>query len=284
MLGQDVELYLLYHGKPAPFEGDIKSEFGLDGVTGASKTCEVRTVPSQNPLEIVNSIHQVFKRKVSSHPKTLGYDWYAGSFRLQPLGGHIHFGLTKHDIDFGTANKIVGNYAGALSLAVEDRTEARNRRNPDGGHNYGFLNDLREKSYGFESRCFSSWVTSPAIAAAHLCLSKVVMYEVLNNKSFSPNERFNDKDFISANQDKVKKHFNEVWNEVTQMKLYPQYKEYINIFKFLIENNLTWHPKDMDVKVAWGLCSNQIPVVESKTSIKREIVNNPILKPANGIF
>ncbi len=252
LMGQDVELYLLYNGRPAPFEGDIKSEFGLDGVTGKDKICEIRTVPSLCPLEIVNSIHQVFQRKIKLHPRVLNYDWHAGSFKIHSLGGHIHFGCLAKDAPSKTANQIVANYAGALSLALEDPKEAVQRRN-NGDNQYGFLNDLREKPYGFESRCFSSWAVSPAVAAAHLCLAKTVMHEILNNKSFNPVERFTDEDFVNANISKVRKNFDAIWSEITSMQLYRQYKQYIDIFKFLIENKLTWFPKNMDVKVAWGL-------------------------------
>ncbi len=267
LIGQDAELYLLSHGQPAPFEGDIKSEFGLDGATGAARICEVRTPPSQCPIEIVNHIHQVFKRKIKTHPKTLSYDWHGGSFKIAPLGGHIHAGIDKKAIRPSLANKIVANYAGALSMAVEVKDEAYKRRNHE-DHNYGFLSDMRMQPWGWESRCFSSWLVSPAIAAAHLCLFKTVLNETLNNKSFSPNERFNDDDFFDVNQEKVRNHFDSIWSEITSMQLYPEYKQYIDIFKFLIENKLSWYPKNMDVKVAWGLNSGTFQTEPKKLELK----------------
>jgi len=276
---------LLNRGK-AVIEGDIKSEFGADGLTGANKISEIRTLPSECPFELVNRIHGVFKRKAKSHPKVLDYKWQAGSFCLHSLAGHIHFGVPKKIIPHETANKVIANYLGSLSLAIEDKEGAYNRRNADGDNAYGFLNDYREQPYGgFESRCLSSHLVSPLVCLAHFCLAKTVMFELLNNKSWSPTERFTDDHFIEADQNSVKKHFEDIWGEIANMTLYPQYKQYIDLFKWLIERNLTWFPRDengdlVDVKTAWGICGNIIPTEKPQLTLSDIWAKEPI----KGIF
>ena len=282
LIGSDPEFMMLRNGKAAPMTGQYNDPVGYDG-TGYHKICEVRVVPTECPLEMINSIRYSFLNKVKKYPQTLNYDWVAGSFKLQPIGGHLHGSTKKEDILPETANLIIGNYVGALSLAIEDKNEAVKRRNSEDGK-YGFLNDYRLQPWGWEARCFSSWLTTPAVALAHICLFKTVLYETLNNKSFSPNVRFSDDDFIFANISKIRNNFHAIWKEVSQMALYPQYKEYIDIFKFLIENKLTWEPIDktgrkLDMRETWGLADTTI------NSPKVKIPAKPIyLEDKNGIF
>lgn len=282
LLGQDSEFIMIHRGKCAPMIGKADDENGYDG-TGFHKISEVRSCPSECPLEIVNFIRHAFLRKSRKYPQVLNYAWKAGSYFLHPIGSHTHFGVKKDVIDHSTANKIISNYCGSLSLAIENPKEAYDRRNTGEGE-YGRASDFREQFHGgFESRVFSSFLSSPAIAAAHLCLVKTVMYELLNNSAWHPTERFVDKDFIEVRADKVQYHFEDLWKEISGMQLYHQYKEYIDIFKFLITNNLTWEQRNTDgtptcMKVAWGICSNipEQPKPE-KPPFKLQPVNgNPI--------
>ena len=263
LIGSDAELMLLYRGKAAPFEGNIKDFFGLDGATGYNRIAEIRVPATENPIEMANAIREVFRNKISKHPKTLNYDWRAGSFCLYGLGGHIHQGVSRKDVDYTFASRVIANYLGSISLLLEDSDGAYKRRNNnDGEHFYGHLTDVREKQYGFENRCFSSWLVSPAVATAHLCLAKVIMYELLNNSSFSPVERFTDSDFKKVNKEKILKHFDQIWKEISEMSLFKEYKEYLNLFPFLVKNNLSWFSRSesggiADLKLTWGLAGNE---------------------------
>ena len=86
------------------------------------------------------------------------------------IRGIRHFDMLKKDVNpsFGKSyhrklcRRIIPSCRGqskSIRTAVlgEDNNE---------NYVYGNLNDIREKSYGFESRCFSSWVSSPAIRHA----------------------------------------------------------------------------------------------------------------------
>ncbi len=280
-LGNDSEFIMIHRGKCAPMIGNANDETGYDG-TGFHKISEVRSYPSECPLEIVNFIRQAFVRKVKKYPQVLNYTWKAGSFFLHPIGSHFHFDVKKETISHELANRIVSDYCGGLSILLEDKQEAFDRRNCEEGE-YGRPSDFRfqEIHGGFESRVFSSALSSPAIMAAHLCLVKTVMYELLNNKKFEPNLKFTDNDFSEVKINKFKNNFDKIWSEISGMQLYSQYKEYIDIIKFLILNDRTWFSCDkkgviQDMRVTWGLTSNEIPAIQQPKLPK--YTGNPIFE------
>ena len=260
LMGVDAELVLYTpSGKIAPLHGGIGEPMGYDGHAAVNRISEVRTIPSGNPEELINSIRTAFVKKVQKHPIVLKYNWQAGSFKNYGIGAHLHHNVPSKVIDYQTLTLVIGNYVGALSLALEDKKEAISRRN----EGYGRLSDWRPQKWGMEVRCCSSFLTSPSVSIAHIALFKVVLYELLNNKSWSPKSRFSDLDFQTANQEKVRANFDSIWSEITQMGLYKKYKEYLDIFPFLINNSLTWFPKDADVKTAWGIADKTIPVSDT---------------------
>src|ERR1017187_1859540 len=155
-------------------DGDI---FGIDG-NGVS--FEVRPDPSLSPLEVTHNIRSIFVRQCLKNPKFMEYDWFAGSFQREyPLGGHIHFGIKENVINPKKAANILSQYVGAITVLIEEYDQGCRRRQDH--HGYGQIEDTRPKSYGFEYRTPASWITSPIVASAILCLAKVVMFEALNN-------------------------------------------------------------------------------------------------------
>jgi len=247
MLGTDPELLLSHGGQPAKFFGQAHGKFGLDG---NGRTCELRVDPSANPLELVSQIHTLFKDYAKKYPVSLKFNWDAGSFvHGFPIGGHVHFGVSKFNLDHATASEVISNYCGALSLCIEDTKEAKSRRQIK---EYGGYHDFRPQAHGFEHRSFSSWLTSPAVASAVLCLCKTVMFEMLNNKAFSPTQYFDANTFHKVEKQDIKKKFPYVWKEITEMQLYPRYKKHIDVIHFLITKDLSWYPKN-SLKEVWGL-------------------------------
>jgi hypothetical protein len=88
-----------------------------------------------------------------------------------PLGGHIHFGVKSHQLHPLLGAQYLSQYLGAIGLLVEKNSEAKQRR----GGDYGGFDDYREQDHGFEYRTLSSWLTSPYVASAFMCLAKTVM-------------------------------------------------------------------------------------------------------------
>lgn len=225
-------------------------KFGSDG---GGVAFEVRPSPSKDPLVIVNNILRIFTSFTKKEKKFLKFNWLAGSCQEDktdnlkcPIGGHIHFGVKDNIYDSCIH---LSNHVGAISLLIEDKKEALVRR---GDCEYGGSEDYRVQAFGFEYRTLSSWLTSPYIAAAILCLSKTVMFEVINNRSYNYDYCFGPSDFTRMDTFKIKEKFPKIWENITKMALYQKYKMYIDILYFLVTNNLTWYPR-MSMKEAWGL-------------------------------
>lgn len=225
---------------------NTQDPFGCDG---NGVTFEVRPGPSNDPLEVVGNIHDIFARKVHSSKEFLKFNWKAGSFYADcPLGGHIHFGIPNRKVPVETSASILDNYVGLITLLIEHKTQGIRRRD----EGYGRMGDVRHQDWGFEYRSCSSWLTSPYISAAILCLAKTVMYEVTNNSEFHPRQTVVAEDFRQMRIDHLRELFPPVWSDITKMELYQTYKPYIDLIYFLVNKKLTWFPK-VNMKEAWGL-------------------------------
>ena len=241
---------------------EADTEFGADG---NHKTLEVRPTPSMNPIQLVSNIHDIFVRQSLEQPELLKLNWKAGSYAGGvPLGGHVHFGLKRDQIDCGCACTFLDSYVGVISLLLEDH-EGGTRRRYDG---YGIpLGDakLRTQPWGFEYRVMSSWLSSPYVSAAILCLSKVVMYEAVNNPNFKWHKFACRNYFAEMKQDKVLEKFPKIWADIVKMKLYQEYKPYIDWIYFLVSNRLTWFPVN-SMRECWGVMNMQ-PCISNKISM-----------------
>lgn len=256
-LGCDPEFIILNEFGKIVSEADSYNnhEFSLDG---NGRIAELRVAPSSKPLELVNNIHGIFKRKIQRNKKFLNYNWVAGSFkRNEALGGHIHVGIRQHltpgDLsghpNYSDIVTIFDNYVGIVSVLLENKDEGANRRE-DG--DYGNAGNFRLQSHGFEYRVCASWLVTPYVSAAFFCLSKLITFEYLNNPNFDF-KRFDCEDIINyTDQNTARKQFPKIWNDIVKMKLYQAYKPYLDFIYFLVENKKSWYPRS-SLKESWGI-------------------------------
>jgi hypothetical protein len=249
-MGADPE-FVIYNkttGSLLESENEVNS-YSRFGADGNGITFEVRPLPSKNPLQVVSSIHNIFTGQVLASPKLFKHEWKAGSFYDGcPLGGHIHFGVGGDEISYATTASILDNYLGALTLLMEDYDEGLSRRS----EGYGFAGDYRTQDWGMEYRPCSSWLTSPYVSAAVLCLAKTIVFEVMNNPNFKPRHYTNRDVFEYMKTDYLQDHFPKAWEEITKMKLYQSFKPYIDIIYHIIKSKKCWYP-NTDMKTAWGI-------------------------------
>lgn len=271
-MGTDPE-FLLIHNKTvirASNHVTLDDKFGRDG---NGYTFEARPNPSMNPLVIIHEIRKIFVQKIIHDNKFAQYKWVAGSYvragdndpRDFPLGGHIHFGIKNNVITHEKACRILDNYVGLISVLLENKDDGFLRRNdPDYGE-YGVAGEFRAQTYGFEYRTPSSWIQSPYISTGIMCLGKAVMFEVLNNKRFTPLYKNYATEFKKMDVNKLRKDFPAVWESIKSMSLYKEYKPYLDLLYFLVHNGYSWTTK-RDMRQTWGLfdtkplLSNLIPV------------------------
>ena len=234
-------------------------EFGSDG---NHTTFEIRPAPSKDPVQVVNNIRDIFVRQVIRQTEFLEFKWVSGTWHSgYPFGGHVHFGIPKRCIGHEDAINFLDHYVGVVSLLMERKSHGLNRR----AKGYGHMGDYRLQRWGFEYRPMSSWVSSPYTSAAMLCLSKTIMYEVLNNSKFNWHKFAVADDFINMNQERVLQQFPAIWSDITKMHLYQAYKPYIDLIYFIVKHKLTWLPS-RPMKQCWGVVDMQ-PCVSNKIGI-----------------
>lgn len=271
-------------------------KLGHDG-GGYYKIFEFQPNYSLNPLDVVNNIRGIFLGKVRNNPEFLNYNFKAGSFAHEtPLGGHIHFSspdinLIDSVVNFTHASRILDNYVGAISVLLEDTHSGKKRRDwntedmgehggimPKNGKEvkYGCATNWRPQKWGFEYRSCSSWVMSPQISAAFLCLGKVVFHEFLNNPKFTFKEYDYSDDFLTMKKSVILNRFPSIWKDIQSMSLYKHFKPYIDFLYILISKNCNWENSRLGMKEQWGI----INCYKNNIIIKNNI---PLLKPKQQI-
>ncbi len=263
-IGADPEFSCEKDGKLVVAEEVITNEpdDGQFGCDGNGVTFEIRPSADISPIKLVNNIHKVFVSATMQNPDFLNYKWISRSFHLgYPLGGHVHFGIHDNQYDHATALLFLDDYVGSISLLLENKLEGIRRRQD----NYGRKSGYRTQSWGFEYRPMSSWLSSPAVSAGILCLSKMVMYECLNNPRFNFKCYTNETDFSNVDHDRLRSIFPKIWADIVNMELYQTYKPYVDVLYFLVLNKLTWYSKK-DMKETWAL-------VDFSKSLNKVIAN-----------
>lgn len=247
-----------------------RSEFGRDG---AGTPFEIRPKPETDPVKLVMNIREILSTASRLTPTLYQYDWLAGSYRKGcSIGGHIHFGIRSvtggNTSTYEVLTRILDDYLGIVTTLVESHEEGKLRR----ATGYGCPGQWREQPHGFEYRTPGSWLTSPYIATGILCLGKTVVNEVLGKTGFKFRHHattgelpsplgVSDKIRLSKMPDLIAV-FDSVWEDITKMELYKEYKQYLEVLRFLIVNKRTWYPS-VSMKEAWGISEISIPMPKS---------------------
>ncbi|MBO8158417.1 hypothetical protein [Thermosyntropha sp.] len=207
---------------------------------------EIRPKPSFSPLELTHNIKEalIAANKLAPHKNI---KWLAGS---QPAneystGGHIHFSNTELNFKLLRA---LDNYLGIIGFLLENPVPAAKRRKK-----YGFIGDVRKKEHGgFEYRTLGSWLISPQITLAILCLAKIVAskYPYLSMNYFCSIEA--QKAFYNGEQERLKIYFKYLWNDIKNTDIYFLYCEHLQIIPEMIEKNTNWDEK-IDIRKAWSI-------------------------------
>src|ERR1041384_1230782 len=225
---------------------------------------EIRSNPSICPLEVTKNTKLIMEQAITDNPDLLDFNWYAKSaIGGVVCGSHIHLGHSKKIVPIEHVIEVMDQLIGSISLLLEDRKQALKRRRynetPAGNVvHYGDKGNYRVICHDsldrYEYRTPSTFLSSMEIFRAFMCLSKVVVGQVLNNKSFRFNKYVNGDDFIDVNVNKIRKLFPHIWNDISGMYLFNEYKKYLEIIPYLVNHKLTSYPTDKcDIKSAWNL-------------------------------
>lgn len=131
-------------GRDLNSDGRLQRKIGADG---AGRQLELRPDASEDPADIIKEITNMFKSLSNLRVNCLGDN--------EPLGGHIHIGITQHNCPV----KILDNrkFANILDTFVGKHLHYLNgkARNSAG---YGKIGDIREQPWGFEYRVPASGI------------------------------------------------------------------------------------------------------------------------------
>ena len=253
-MGADPEfmLYNIKNGKMIP----ASQFFPRDGVVGcdALRTpnrqsrpiAELRPRPAISPHRLLANLEDAMHTAYRLAPYK-NIKWLAGSrpFQGYSIGGHLHFSnveMNNHIL------RALDSYLGLPVFLLENQATAVKRR-----LKYGFLADFRFKDYGgFEYRTLASWLVSPQIAAAVLCLAKVVAsnYFYLTRNCFSGIEA--QRAFYEGNQEYLRPMFNDVWSDIKKLDMYKTYQQELQIIPDMINSNTNWDERE-DIRISWGI-------------------------------
>ena len=231
--------------------GESFKECNCFGHDGGGIALEIRPDFSKDPLRVVSNIHRNLLQVVMKDPKFLSeYEWHAGSYvKGSPIGGHIHVGgIPTTTLKVVTACNWLDQFVGSTTVLLEKHEDGVFRRNAG----YGGKSDYRTNEHGFEYRTPSSWVTSPYIAAAVLCLAKATIHEAIKQKGSGCPDLVTAEQIRRMNTGPIRGNFPKIWEGITKMELYKEYQPQIDLIATLINNKRTWFPKT-SMKESWGM-------------------------------
>lgn len=277
-IGADPEFMIANskNGKMVPASEFFPREglFGCDNIRIPSRqqrpVAELRPKPDTSPTAVHNNIKQALELANKKVPYK-NIKWLAGSqpFSGFSIGGHIHFSnfpLNNQSL------RVLDNYLGLPVFLIENQATAVKRR-----IKYGRLGDYRMKEYGgFEYRTPGSWLISPEITMAVLCLAKIVSsnYQRLKRNFFINAEA--QRAFYSGDQQYFKQAFEEIWRDIQRLDMYEEYKKQLETIPNMISGNLCWDEKQ-DIRKSWSLSKVFTKTYYApKQSVKTTISSSPI--------
>lgn len=253
-LGADPEFMIANskNGKMVPASEFFPRDglFGCDNIRIPSRqqrpVAELRPKPETSPTSLYINIKQALEQANKKVPYR-NIKWLAGSqpFNGYSTGGHIHF--SNFELN-NQSLRALDNYLGLPIFMIENQTTSIKRRNK-----YGQLGDFRIKDYGgFEYRTPGSWLISPEITLAVLCLAKMVSsnYRLLKRNYFITVEA--QRAFYNGDQQYFKPYFEEIWSDIQRLDMYNEYKNHLEAIPNMIFSNLCWDEK-LDIRKSWAL-------------------------------
>lgn len=249
-LGADPEFMLLSRsGKMVvassffPRNGVIGCDARAVGRPRQFPLAEVRPAPAASPIRLTKNITSCLVK--ADHMVDKDVAWLAGSLPFQnfPTGGHIHFSKIPLTTDLVRA---LDNYLAIPLLLLEDPARARKRR-PE----YGALGTIRVKPHGgFEYRTLSSWIITPKVARAVLCLAKIISMEYPRLRQSHLTTVEAQRDFYRVRKNTFREIYPQLWTDLTTTISYARYAEEVDILRRMIVRKRRWK-ESVNIRSQW---------------------------------
>lgn len=217
----------------------------LQGSRNSRPIAELRPRPAADPERVVQRIRRLLTR-MPAKLRSKRLSWCAGSCPREgyPIGGHVHLSgipLTAALI------RALDLYVALPMLLIEYPRRAVRRR-----RRYGFLSEVRQKSWGFEYRTLPSWLVGAGYARAVLSLTKLVgrHWRRLRRDPFLDPRVV--RAFYACDKEALRPHFEAAWADITSLPDYPRYAPALEGLAEAIRAGRTWNER-ADFRRAWGI-------------------------------
>jgi hypothetical protein len=256
-LGADPE-FMLFNSKSGKMIA-ASEFFPRDGLVGCDNiripnrqqrpVAEIRPKPELSPHNLIDNIKDALQAANKLAPYR-NIKWIAGSHPTgnYSIGGHIHF--SNIELNYSLL-RALDNYIGIPIFLIENSISAVQRRK-----RYGLLADYRIKDYGgFEYRTLGSWLVSPQVALAVLCLAKIVATHHMELSEDFLDNYDAQAAFYQGNQNFFRTIFDRLWSDITSVETYSQYSSELKIIFHMITNKIIWDEKS-DFREVWKITVN----------------------------
>jgi hypothetical protein len=251
MLGADPE-FVFTNGHERYDARDLGLKAGpAFGADNNGRLVELRAAPSRHALFVLGSLWLALRWMPRFYPDTLAYIWRAGSYYSSDgLGGHVHFGrkrLKLRDREIAALDRLSHlMFTAGLFDREEGRMRVQQAQGAPQGHPYGALGDVRRQAHGWEYRTLPSWVDNPWLAYFVLVASKLVVQRPEHVAPLAARDHE-----LTAEQARA------------QLRLLLAYYAPMDddarlAFAILMRQGLPRHNNGADLKLSWGLYSNNI--------------------------
>lgn len=226
-----------------PYRGTVGHDRLLARRLRGRPLAELRPAPSPDPHQVYRNIRNGVRRAMARTGWRIEFTAGSLPFPSFPIGGHIHFSKVSLTTKFIQA---LDTYLAVPLLLIDHPTRSWRRR-----LRYGYLGDFRFQHHGgFEYRSLPSWLVSPAITRAVLCMAKVIAHEYHRLPVHYLAQPAMQRAFYQADKVPFQRRFPDMWSHFTSVPTYKQYEQEIAPLKKLIDAQQVW-PDRTDLKPRW---------------------------------
>lgn len=249
-IGSDPEFGLIHqNGRQAMARDFLTDSTSAEiGVDGHSDIGEIRPRHGKTPREHLTNIANLMVKVGRTVPHDIKIT--AGSMVGEdPIGGHIHFGISgRSSFSIAQAARALDYFLALPVALIEVQSSAKTRRV---GSSYGSLCSWREQKHGFEYRTLPSWLLGWGVALSILSVGYAVV-DAVRQKACPdvPKDIPNPQSFNNCNKKVLRPLMKQIRKGWRKLPLYPEFRLEIAFLNHLLVRGMEWK-EGQDVRHNW---------------------------------
>lgn len=205
---------------------------------------ELRPVAAECPLELTERLAAQVEQARRHVGANCGLVAGSRPYPSLHIGGHVHFSGLLLTTDLLRA---LDTYVALPVLLLEAAAPARSRR-----RRYGFLGDCRHKRHGgFEYRTLPSWLVSPEVTTAVLCLAYLVVVEVGRLRQRLLTRPDLQEAFYKADKDTLRAYWPSLWADLRATPSFACFRGPLRVLADMIKRRVSWDER-LELGATWS--------------------------------